>query len=173
MTIRLITLACLAATYAAKAEIYRPKQLTPSEWIDTEASTNFPCSFNLDGIKDYTLAIELVATPSNNVVVAIGADADHDGALAFDETALEVGWDCGAAFARSAHDALVPSVSATDTNGVVTLSLKVEIHRKKSNPLWLYDRAWNLLRITTRGVGNPSERISLRMTKSGFALIFR
>ncbi len=173
MKTRLLLLGCLAATLASKAETYRPEQLPPSPWMDTEASTNFPCSFDPRAIKDYALAIDFAASHSNNVVVAIGADSDRDGVLGFDETALEVGWDCGTAFARSAHGAVGPVVSGPDTNGIVNISLMVELRRGRSNPEWLYDPSWNLVRVTTRGVDDPRERILLKVTRYGSVFIIR
>ena len=37
-------------------------------------------------------------TPSNNVEIALGRDADGDGELSFDEAAVRLGWDCGVFF---------------------------------------------------------------------------
>ena len=88
--------------------------LPPSEFADTEVSTNFTFAVGEGGNRRLVFSLELAALPANNVEVAIGCDADEDGLLSLDEAALTVGYDCGEWFVRSA------------TNDSVTLSMARE-----------------------------------------------
>lgn len=69
-------------------------ELPPSDFVDTEVTTNFPAAF---GTNDNHFLFSLVfdSAPSNNVQAAFGCDADSDGILSAEETDLIVGWDCG------------------------------------------------------------------------------
>jgi len=173
MTLRLMLIGCLAAG-AVQARTLRPAQLAPSPYADTEASTNLAFSLDLPSLKQYRLAVECVPTPSNNVEVALGGDADGDGLLSFDEVALSLVWDRGAwsVVGRDGETAL-PVVEGPDTNGVVTATLEVGLRGRKANPRWQYDRSWNLVRVTTRGVDAPMEHVTLKTTQTGCLLILR
>ena len=76
--------------------------LPPSEFADTEVSTNFTFAVGEGSNRRLIFSLELEATPMNNVEIAIGCDADEDGLLASNEAALVVGYDCGEWFVRSA-----------------------------------------------------------------------
>jgi len=173
MTIRLMLIVCLAAS-AAQARTLRPAQLAPSPYADTEASTNLAYSLDLSSLKQYRLTVACVPTPSNNVEVALGGDADGDGRLSFDEAALSLAWDCGVWSVRGRNgETAEPVVEGPDTNGVVTATLEVGMRNRKANPRWLYDRSWNLVRITTRGVDAPMERVALKTTQMGCVILIK
>lgn len=168
----MMTVGCLAAG-AVMAQTYRPARLAPSPYADTEASTNHAVNLDLTSIKSYCLTIDFYGTPSNNVFAALGHDADGDGQLGFDEVGLEVGWDCGEAFARCCDGAVAPEVEGPDTNGISRISLFVPIKARKSNPRWLYDRTWNLMNVTVRGVDGPEEHVSFKTTQMGCVILIR
>ena len=65
------------------------------EFADTEVSTNVPFAFPQANVKHLLLSLELAGTPSNNVEVALGRDANTNGVLEVGETGFEIGWDCG------------------------------------------------------------------------------
>ena len=65
------------------------------EFADTEVSTNVPFAFPQANVKHVLLSLELAGTPSNNVEVAFGRDANTNGVLEIGETGFELGWDCG------------------------------------------------------------------------------
>ena len=56
------------------------------------------------GMKSLGIMSLLLASPSNNVEVAFGTDADGDGVLDLWETDCVIGWDCGAWFVRKGAD---------------------------------------------------------------------
>ena len=48
--------------------------------------------------------LDFNGTPSNNVEVAFGTDADGDRSLSLDETDVVIGWECGRYFHRAVSD---------------------------------------------------------------------
>ena len=66
-----------------------------SEWDDTEVVTNAALPAARADSRVFAFSLELDATASNNVEVAFGRDADHDGGLSRGEADMLVGWDCG------------------------------------------------------------------------------
>ena len=87
-----------AATVAAGVAVV---PLPAPEFADTEVSTNLVFSVGEGQNRSLVFTVELQATPSNNVEVAIGVDANGDGRLSVDESGLCVGYDCGTWFVRS------------------------------------------------------------------------
>ena len=106
-------------------------------------------------------SLELEATPSNNVEVAIGHDADCDGHLSLDETALAVGYDCGEWFVRSAAND-----SVTHSEAVVSGFFRrtYEVRSRHVDP------SWNLVKVTRRGFGFADESVGVELKPHGFGL---
>ena len=69
--------------------------LPPAEYADTEVVTNVALPAVRADSRVFSFRLELDATPSNNVSLVVGRDADEDGVLSRAEEALAVGWDCG------------------------------------------------------------------------------
>ena len=129
------------------------------EYADTEVSTNFAFSAGEGQSRGIVFTVELQATPSNNVEVAIGCDADEDGCLSVDESELCVGYDCGTWFVRSsAQDAV--TTEDVDDSGVFRVTYRVRARRV--NPLW------NLVKVTRRGVGASAESVLVECVERGF-----
>ena len=138
--------------------------LPPSEYADTEVSTNFAFAVGEGGGRRLVFTLELEATPTNNVEVAIGHDADGDGCLSLDETALAVGYDCGEWFTRSAAN---DSVTYSDAAVSGTFRRTYEVCSRYVDP------SWNLVKVTRRGLGVANEGITIDMLESGFGVIMR
>ena len=177
----LIVIGCLAVG-VAMARQQNLAQLAPSQFADTEVSTNVPCALDLPSLKEYRIELGLIGTPSNNVEFALGHDADGDGELSLDETALSLAWDCGEWMVKEegrgtgeeGRENGVPLVtSEPDTNGFVTAEVVVPIRRQRSNPDWLFDPAWNMVRVTRRGIDEPTERVSIGTRVAGTAILVR
>lgn len=122
--------------------------LPASDYADTEVSTNFNFTVGEGQNRGIVFTVELQATPSNNVEVAIGVDADEDGHLSVDESELCVGYDCGTWFVRSSSEDAVTTTDVTDS-GVFRRTYRVRARRV--NPLW------NLVKVTRRGVDVSAE----------------
>ena len=89
----LLSSLCLAAVFAVP-------EMPEAEWDDTEVVTNAALPAARADSRVFAFTLELDATASNNVEVAFGHDADHDGVLSRGEAGLLVGWDCGEWFWR-------------------------------------------------------------------------
>ena len=170
---QVVIIGCLAAAGAAEARQLKPARLAPSPFADTEVSTNVTCNLNLPSLKMYRLALGLVATPSNEVEVVIGPDADRDGRLSFDEHGVVLACDGGEWIAFGLGGVIEPVIGGPDTNGVVWAYIEVDIRRHKSNPAWLYSDTWNLMKVTRRGVDDPLELVKLETRTSGTVVILR
>ena len=174
----LLTVGCLVAG-VAMARQRNLAQLAPSQFADTEVSTNVPCALDLPSLKEYRIGLGLVRTPSNNVEVALGHDADGDGVLSLDEAAISLAWDCGEWMARGIGDSglgigEVPLMtSGPDTNGVVVAEIAVAVSNHQAKPAWLYDQTWDLVRVTRRGVDDPEERVSLYTRVAGLMILVK
>ena len=174
----LIVIGCLA-TGAVGARQRNLAQLAPSQFADTEVSTNVPCTLDLPSLKEYRIGLGLVGTPSNNVEVALGHDADGDGVLSLDEAAISLAWDCGEWSASGIGDSgfgigEVPLMtSGPDTNGFVVAEIAVAVSNHKAKPAWLYDRTWDLVRVTRRGIDDPEERVSLYTRVAGLMILVK
>ena len=138
--------------------------LPTSEYADTEVSTNFTFSVGEGGGRRLVFSLELQATPTNNVEVAIGHDANCDGHLSIDETALAVGYDCGEWFVRSAANDGVTYFDAA-TSGVFCRTY--EVRSRNVDPLW------NLVKVTRRGLGVTNENVGVELKPQGFGLTIR
>ena len=167
---KLIFVVCLAAS-TVEARQLRPARLAPSPFADTEVSTNVACAFDDPALDAWRLSLALVGTPSNNVEVALGKDADGDGRLSCGEELVVLAWDCGAWIALADGREVEPLVSGPDTNGVVLAALSAARRGEESDRLW--DSSWNLLRITARGVDAPLECVRLEMHLVGTKVMFR
>ena len=133
--------------------------LPAPDYADTEVSTNFAFSVGEGQSRGIVFTVELQATPSNNVEVAIGVDADGDGCLSIDESELCVGYDCGTWFVRSSAQDAVTTEDVADS-GVFRRTYRVRARRV--NPLW------NLVKVTRRGYGAAAESVSVESVEQGF-----
>ena len=133
--------------------------LPATDYADTEVSTNFVFSVGEGQNRGIVFTVELQATPSNNVEVAIGVDADEDGRLSLDESELCVGYDCGTWVVRSASDDAITTTDAAES-GVFRRTYRVRARRV--NPLW------NLVKVTRRGIGAAAESVSVEHVELGF-----
>ena len=137
--------------------------LPESSFADTEVSTNIAFSAGA-GMQRIRLSVDMQASPSNNVEVAVGRDADNDGRLSLDEAAITVGYDCGEWFIRSA---------AKDSHRVVDVADTGRFCRAYEIRARHIDRSWNLVKVTRRGLGAADESVAAELTEAGFGLSVR
>ena len=137
--------------------------LPESSFADTEVSTNIAFSAGA-GMQRIRLSVDMQASPSNNVEVAVGRDADNDGRLSLDEAAITVGYDCGEWFVRSAAK---DSYRAVDVADIGRFCRAYEIRARH------IDRSWNLVKVTRRGLGAADESVAAELTETGFGLSVR
>ena len=166
--------------------------LPPCEFADTETATNHPFSTLRPGSQILSFQISLLASPSNNVGVAIGRDTNEDGELSVDETALVVGWDCGAWIMRSGEfDGFLSAVPATgnvnktlvwklyETDGRIWCLIATENGRAidfgiaGSIPTWTFSDSWDLVRLVARGADEGGESFVAKFTANGTSIRLR
>ena len=144
------------------------ESLPPCEYADTEVSTNIPLVVSADVMSRLEFSISLDASPTNCVEVSIGTDASEDGALALGETDCTFGYNCGQWFVRD----------AVSDREVVTEVERVGGGGQRSSHDFLLkkreiDVAWNLVKVTRRGVAEIGEVVLVEGKKPGAALIVR
>ena len=149
----------LFAPFAAAVAGVAVGPLPVPVYADTEVSTNFAFSAGEGQSRGIVFTVELQATPSNNVEVAIGCDADEDGSLSVDESGLCVGYDCGTWFVRTSAQDAVTTEDVVES-GVFRRTYRVRARRV--NPLW------NLVKVTRRGYGASAESVSVESVEQGF-----
>ena len=164
------------------------------EFADTEVTTNIPVNVVRSDVRGLDMSVELCATPSNNVQVAFGRDADDDGVLAPEETDLVLGWDCGRWFAEEVATGMrtfaedetptagdrflrwraelegaggVLRLAVTNTSGAAFAELSL------ARPEWACRSSWNLMRLTRRGTDMTAERFDVSFRYNVLHLIFR
>ena len=138
--------------------------LPQSEFADTEVSTNIAFAVERPAMTRIEFTVSLDATPTNNVEVAIGTDANGDGSLAVEESAYVFGYDCGTWFARSAGLEGLGSLEGLGGGRVE----KTFVLKKRQ-----LDTAWNLVKVTRRGCVSACELVEANGRKPGFKLEVR
>ena len=181
--------ASLASVLLA-ASIVAPA-MPPSDCDDTEAVTNVALPAVRSDSRVFSFALELDATPSNNVEVAFGRDADCDGALSRFEATMRVGWDCGVweivdcatgdvfsepgspgpvslSWMLNFSPAGVPKSLATSVSGTGVFAALAE-----HPPQFLFSKDWNMVRVTCRGIESPHPSLSGSFANHPFVIRLR
>ena len=144
--------------------------LPQSEYADTEVSTNIVFVVERPVMTRIEFTVALDATPTNNVEVAIGTDANSDGNLAVEEAAYVFGYDCGTWFARSAGLEGLGSLECLGSlEGLGGGRVEKTFVLKRRQ----LDTAWNLVKVTRRGCGAVCELVEAKGRKPGFKLEVR
>ena len=139
-------------------------QLPPSAFADTEVSINLPFTVSFGAMSRLEFTLSLDASPTNCVEASIGTDTDNDGNLSPEETDYTVGYRCGKWFQR---DAIADAETETPETHTGRIERMFTLRKRKLNP------AWNLLKVTRRGVAEIGEVALLEGKKPGAALIIR
>ena len=116
-----------------------PETVTP----DAEVSTNIELNVNAARLQTLALSVEFESCVTNEVLIALGADADLDGDLSVDEADIVFGCDCGAWYRV---DLRTGEIETAMTNALV-------IGKRQ------FDPAWNRLKVVRRGVGEIGESV--------------
>ena len=130
-----------------------PEAVTP----DAEVSTNIELNVNAARLQTLTLSVEFESCVTNEVLVAIGADADLDGDLSVDEADIVFGCDCGAWYRA---DLRTGEIETAMTNALV-------IGKRE------FDPAWNLAKVVRRGFGEIGETLSVDVERVRFDIRIR
>ena len=151
-----ILLVLLSGSALAAAWIVVPS-LPEAATADTEVSTNFPLAVNAARLERLTIAVSLDSCVTNEVLVALGADADNDGDLSMDESDIVFGCDCGAWYRA---DLRTGDVEDCCTNALV-------IGKRE------FDPAWDLAKVVRRGFGEMDGSVSVDEERIRFNIRIR
>lgn len=152
-----VVLASLLALSACAAREYAWPQLPEGTLPDTEVSTNVVLHVNAARLQSFRLRLQAESCVSNEVVVAVGCDADGDGDLSFDEAAFAFGCDCGVRyFANYETGAALEGVGDT-----------LVVGRRFFNP------TWNLAKVVKRGCGAVGEVVTETVENKSFTLFIK
>ena len=185
-------LAALLATGAASGATLRPSVDVPFGIADTESVTNVAIRAEaLADARTFTGSIEIDATVSNAVEVAFGT-AVFDGNLAPGEETFAVGWDGGRWFFASATERIESAEIDGPARRTLSFSVRVPAFGPPRDlsifadgagsafteliaapPEWLFSRNWNVIRLTTRGVDDPGESVSVRFATDPGMMILK
>ena len=150
------------------------ESLPPSEFADTEVSTNFAFAIDRAMMTRIEFTVALDATPTNNVEVAIGTDQNGDGNLSVEEAAYTFGYDCGVWFVRDQSKSKVEVEernsnhhSSTSTSNFDYSSHTFILKMRK------LDTAWDTVKVTRRGCGAACELVKAEGRKPGLVLEVR
>lgn len=160
------------------------------EHADVEATTNVSFTAWQENAGRFTFSLTCRTTPTNNVQAAFGTDVDNDGILSLEECDLVVGWDCGAWFVQNGFDGerVESVVGAGDEQSLVwtaNLSPRTGVSRRVNATVdgtavfggadarMFYNRAWNMLRLTGRGLADSGESLAVRVRPDSLFMVVR
>ena len=161
---------------------------TPSDRVDTEAVTNVVFDAGDVYARRLDLALELNAAASNDVIVAFGHDANTNGVLERAEADTLVGWEGGVWIWRDRRAHIGRQVARGDGARRLDVRLHLDAERRAKSlaasdadgsvfaanvPATMFDPAWNLMRITTRGGVPPSGVVVSRTAVLGYGITVR
>ena len=153
----LIALAATSTLTLCAAREYEWPQLPEGYLPDSEVSTNVTLHVNMSRLDEFALRIDASNCISNEVLVAVGHDADDDDDLSFDETAFVFGIDCGVRYlADHAAGHVLDEVSET---------LRIS-HRD-------FDPSWNLAKVVKRGEGEVDASVTELIENKRFSIKIR
>ena len=167
-------------------------QLPEPVYADTEVFTNVPCAALLSGVRELEVVIDFVGTESNCVQVAFGCDADGDGDLSANETDVAIGWRAGDCFIEDVNGGRRFREAVSATNALHRIELRAaagDSGARSARVLcdgaagfgealdgdlqWLYNRGWNMAKVTRRGVDPPGEIVCVTSDHGGMKFIVR
>jgi len=186
----------LFATLTLHARTVAVPKLPAPTFLDTEISTNIAITAWTEQMRALKIVLLLDATPSNNVQVAFGSDADADGYLFDEETELTLGWDCGEWFVASAEHTNRFTATPSENMGLrreISFTVHLESNDfpdrldtfgngipitfagldDASPPEWLFSKAWNMLKVTARGVDRHNDHVSVKLNIDPVVFLLR
>ena len=127
----------------------------------SEATTNIPFTVNFAAMSRIEFTLTFNAAPTNCVEVSIRMDVNDDGALGLDEADWTFGYDCGTWFRRDA---------ASDTQEEEPAPTTGRLERTFALRRTKIDAAWDLVRVTRRGVADIGEVVCVEGKRPGIVI---
>lgn len=169
-------------------------QMQESPWLDTEVFTNVAFRTGNSELRKIGVDMEFVGTPTNNVQVAFGHDADADGDLSDEEAQLVFGWESGRRFmSLPFEEYCIADEAAAQEAGSHRLHFVAQFNGMqrpvsfslRDNALacltgfeaqahdWSGVRSWNMCKVTRRGVNEALEQIDVDAESATFVISIR
>ena len=178
----------LATTFLAAVLVV--STMPPPVYDDCEVVTNCVFDASRNDAKEFSVRIELDATPSNGVEVVFGRDADGDGILSRTEETMSVGYDCGEW--KVVNLTTGDKFTCDGTTGRATLDWKLRLNRNRTPcslaatvngqptftqlatlPPFLFDPTWNAAKIIRRGQSDPNLRVECSVDNEPLVMYIR
>ena len=165
-----------------------------SQFADTEVSTNVVIHESRTDVRNVQINFQLEGTPTNNLEIAFGCDANTNGVLDVSEIETVYGWRGGRYFVENvrAWERIETPAAATALCGVIDIQLHNDKHFVPRSfaatcggepafanlsttppPAWLFRNEWNMVRVIRRGAGTPSEWVRCDVRHNSFAIRVR
>jgi len=165
-----------------------------SQFADTEVSTNVVIHESRTDVRNVQINFQLEGTPTNNLEIAFGCDANTNGVLDVSEIETVYGWRGGRYFIENvrAWGRIETPASASALCGVIDIQLQNDKHFVPKSfaatcggesafaglsttppPAWLFRREWNIVRVVRRGAEPPSEWVRCDVRHNSFAIKVR
>ena len=189
----LLVVGAFFASAAFARQIVIPT-LPVSPFADTEVATNVVIHGSRTDVRDVQIHFQLEGTPTNNLEVAFGCDANTNGVLDVTEIETVYGWRGGRYFIENvrAWERIEMPAAATAQCGVIDIQLYNDKHFVPRSfaatcggepafaalpttppPAWLFRNKWNMVRVVRRGSGMPSEWVRCDVKYDSFAIKVR
>ena len=167
--------AALSVLSASARQITIPTQPV-SQYADTEVATNVVVQSSRTDVREVKLHIQFEGTPTNDLEVAFGRDANANGILDISEIETVYGWRGGRYFIENVRgwDRIETEAATNGVGGFFDVQLKNDrdfvparfaatcggsaafVDFAANPPAWLFRREWNMMRVVRRGAGVPS-----------------
>ena len=189
----LIVTGAFFASAAFARQIVIPT-LPVSPFADTEVATNVVIHGSRTDVRNVQIHFQLEGTPTNNLEVAFGCDANTNGVLDVWEIETVYGWRAGRYFVENvrAWERIETEAAVNALCGVLDVHLEhgPDFAPRRFTatcggetafaglsttppPTWLFRREWNMARVVRRGAGTPSEWVRCDVRHNSFAIKVR
>ena len=169
---RIACFLAVAMPFAASARTILVPAQPVSPYADTEVSTNVVIQTGRTDVRDVKIRLQLDGTPTNNLEIAFGCDANTNGVLDVSEIETEAALNalCGVLDVHLEHGPDFAPRRFTATCGGETAFSDLST---TPPPAWLFRNRWNMARVVRRGAGTPSEWVRCDVRHNSFALKVR
>ena len=182
----------MAAAVSARTILVPAQQV--SEFADTEVSTNIVLHASRTDTREFGIHIQLAGTPTNALEAAFGRDMNTNGVLDVKEIDTVYGWRAGRYFVENvrAWERIESEAATNALCGVVDVQLRNDAQTVPRRftatcggvaafpelattppPAWLFREEWDMVRVTRRGAGVPSEWVRCDIEYASFAIRLR
>ncbi len=187
----LLPVAAMSGAALARTIVLPAQPVSP--FADTEVSTNVP--INGADVSCSDLNFRFAGTPTNNLELAFGTDANTNGVLEAEETESRFGWRSGGYFIENARTGELLVGAALEPSQSFSIDVHLDVRYSSQQvrrmnvsgvnaaafgaivsnvpPTWIWRREWNLMRATRRGMEPPSDWIEYSASHRGFAIRLR